>query len=120
MWTQRFALGALAAVLSAGVANATPNPDVQHLVDHAWTGAQTLVNGCGVDLGRSDVTVRGVIDSDRRLRSLQVIGSTTSRESDRAIERALKTLQLDPVPPLLSGAKLTLVLSASGAAAPRD
>ena len=115
MRTQLIALGALAAVLSAGVANASPDPVAQTFVEHAKVRAEALVNGCGVDLGRNAVTVQAYIGSEGRLKSVRVLGSTGPRDSDRVIEQALKGLQLYNVPAQLIDAKITFFLGRDGA-----
>ena len=115
MRTQLIALGALAAVLPAGAAIASPDPVVTTFVDHAKARAEALVNGCGVDLARNVVTVQAFVGSEGHLKSVRVLGSTGPRESDRAIEQALRAVPLDDVPPQLIDAKLTFFLGRDGA-----
>lgn len=118
MRTQLFALGAAAAVLSAGLAQATPaKPTLtQVFADRARSHAEALVNTCGVDLAREAVTVQAYVGAEGRLKSVQVIGSTGPRESDRVIEQALKDMPLDDVPPQLIDARLTFHFGSAGRA----
>lgn len=118
MRTQHLVLGVFAALLCVGAANASPDRQIDDFIDRAKAQAETLVNSCGVDLGRERLTVQAYIGPDGRLKSVALVGSTGPHDSDRAIVQALKRISLDDVPPQLIEAKLTFRFGQSAAGLP--
>jgi len=118
MKTSIFVLGAAALLLSSGAASASPDSRLQGFLDHAGAAAGASAAAAGGDLDRQQVKVAGYIAADGRLKSVQVTGSTGSRDTDRAIERSIRRLQFTDVASQLIDAKLTFVMgnAAAGAA----
>ena len=115
MKTRLVVLAMAGALLTAGLAQAHPDSEVQGFLDQAYATALARVETCGVDLAAHPVTVRAYIDDDRRLRRVKVIESTGSVAADRAIEAALVGTPLDHVPPQMIAARITLSLGRVGA-----
>jgi len=99
-----------AALLLAGVAQASPDPAIQAFLAQAQSKAESQVNAAGVDLNAHSVRVKAYIADEGRLASVHVADSSGSRDLDDHIERAVKQVRLTDVPPGLVGATLTLQL----------
>lgn len=116
MKTSFFVLGAAALLLTSGAARAAPERPLQSFLDRAEAQAQSLAVAAGCNLDAQAIQVRAYIGPEGRLKSVQVVGSSGSRDTDRAVEQSLRHLQLENVPDQLIDAKLTFFLGHAGAA----
>jgi hypothetical protein len=100
-----------AAVLFAASASeaAAPRGAVKDFVDRAHLEAGHRLAAAGVDLKDQQVTVKATVSSDG-LRSVQVVNSSASRDTERAVEQVLKRLAVKDVPAGLVGASVTIPL----------
>ena len=112
-----FVFGAAAFLLTSGAAQASPDGRLQSFLDRAEAQAQSIAVAAGCDLDAQAIKVRAYIDAEGRLKSVQVVGSSGSRDTDRAVEQSLRHLQLADVPGELIDANLTFLLGHAGAAA---
>lgn len=110
MKAQLLMLSAAGLLLAAPAAFATPDREVQAFVDHAQSAAQARLLAAGVGEPAAITKVRGVIGADGRLSGVHVVGASGSRETDFAVERALRRLDVGEPPTALIGAQLTLDL----------
>src|SRR5512146_451822 len=92
MKAQLLMLSAAGLLLAAPAAFATPDREVQAFVDHAQSAAQARLLAAGVGEPAAITKVRGVIGADGRLSGVHVVGASGSRETDFAVERALRRL----------------------------
>jgi len=98
-----------AATLLAAAAPATAaDRQLQAFETHAQAAADARLAGAGVTLPAAITKVRGTIGSDGHLMNVHVVGSTGSRDTDYAVEKALKRLDVGQPPVMLVGADLTL------------
>jgi len=112
MKTPLFMLTAAALSLVAAAAQASPR-EVKDFLERAQTEAEARVAAAKIALGAQGVQVSGSVSTEGRLYGVHVIGTSGSRDTDAAVEQALARLQLDGVPPVLGGAKVTLSLHPS-------
>ena len=109
-------LGLMAAglLLSAGVAQAAVDPQVQAFVNEAQAQVQARVNDCGVDLVRTPVKITAYIQPDGRLKSVHVETGDGLSASQASIAAAVRKVRIDDVPAGLIDAKLTFYLGHGG------
>lgn len=104
--------GAGALLLVATAAQAATSP-VQQFAGRAEAQALVKLNAAGVNLDGRSVAVRATVDGDGRLNGVRVVRSSGSRDTDAAIEAALKRLTVADMPPVLAGGAITLNLGAA-------
>jgi TonB family protein len=99
-----------AGLLLASTAHAAPSAEVRRFIDQTEAAADARLAERGVDLQGRTAAVRVTVGGDGRLYGVQVVRSTGSRETDDAIEDALRKLRVKDAPAMLSGAQVTLPL----------
>lgn len=109
MKTSLFVSGAAALMLTSTVAHASPDSRVQSYLDRAEAQTRNVAVAAGCNLDDQQISVRGYIGAEGRLKSVQVIGSSGSRDADRALEQALRHMPAIDTPDELIDGKLTLV-----------
>ncbi|THD77262.1 MAG: TonB family protein [Phenylobacterium sp.] len=111
MKTQFLLLSAAALAMSATLAHARPDTQVQAFIDRVQSQADDRLADTGVKLGDRTVNVRASVDPDGRLWGVQVTRSSGSPDADDRIARALNSLRVTPTPDQLIGANVNLVLT---------
>ncbi|HEY8573164.1 TonB family protein [Phenylobacterium sp.] len=101
---------AVLAVAPFATAHAAPPAEVQDFLGHAAASADAKLAAAGVNLAGQPVKVRATVGSDGRLSGLSIAESTGSRDTDAAVEAALKRLAVGPVPAQVAGRKVMLTL----------
>jgi hypothetical protein len=110
---------AIAANLVAASAPAfagSQDANANAFVRQAEANAAQRLNNAGVSLGGRRIVVRGVIGGDGRLRSLSVVDTSGSRDTDAAVTAALNRMDIADAPASVVGAALVLRLVGSGLA----
>jgi TonB family protein len=110
MKAQLLMLSAVGLLVAASSSHAATAPELQAFLDRAQAQAENRLDVAGVDLKGQPVAVRGSVDSEGKLRAIHVVRSTGSRDTDFAVEKALKRMSVANVPPLLVGGEVTLAL----------
>lgn len=111
MKTQLLALGAAGLLaLSASVAHASPDAQVQSFLKKVEAQADGRLAAAGVDLAGRTVTVKATVDAEGFLYGVHVVRSSGSRDADYAVEQALHRLRVNDAPAQLAGADVTFVL----------
>ena len=109
-----FVAAAVLVAVPAANAHAAPPVEVRAYLDEAVAKADARLAEAGVDLSGQSVMVRATVSSDGRLNGLSIAETTGSRDTDAAVEAALKRLRVGPAPAQLAGRGVTLTLG-SGA-----
>ena len=102
-----------AVLLAAAPAASAADRAAQAFASHAQAVADARLADAAVALPAASTKVRGTIGSDGRLSNVHVVGSTGSRDTDYAVEKALRRLDVGSPPVMLVGADLTLSLEPS-------
>jgi outer membrane biosynthesis protein TonB len=97
-----------ASLLFAASAHAAPS-ELQQYLDRAHAQAHQTLAAASVPLN-APVTVKAYVGGDGRLNNLHVIRSSGSRDTDFAVEQALKRLAVAGAPTPLVGASIKLTL----------
>ena len=105
-----FVAAAVLVAVPAANAHAAPPVEVRQFLDQAAARAEAKLAHAGVRLDGQAVKVRATIGSDGRLNGLTVAESTGSRDSDAAVEAALKRLPIGAAPAQLAGRGVLLSL----------
>jgi len=98
------------ALLLAGSAAQAATSPVQQFAGRAEAQALVKLSTAGVNLDGHPVAVRAVVDGDGRLNGVHVVRSSGSRDTDAAVEAALKKMVVADTPPALVGGAITLTL----------
>jgi len=102
-------LAATAAVMlfAAQVAHAAPS-ETQIYTDQAQARAHRLLAATGIDFNATSISVRAMVDPDGRLNRIEVLRSSGSPATDRAVETVLKRLVVADPPVGLADGAVTL------------
>jgi len=103
-------VAAAGALLLAGSAAQATTSSVQQFAGRAEAQALVRLNAAGVDLNGHSVAVRATVDGDGHLNGVRVVRSSGSRDTDAAIEAALKKLPVADAPTALIGGAITFTL----------
>lgn len=109
MKPHHFLAGAAAVLLAASQARAA-SPELQAYVERAEAKADQLLRAAGVDIEHQSVAVRATVAADGRLKGTQVVRSSGSRDTDHAVEEALRKIVVTDAPVGLIGGAVTLNL----------
>jgi hypothetical protein len=113
MNAQHLLLSAAGFVLAATAAAASPAAD--DYLAHVRAEAQARLAATHVELGSQTIGVTATVGADGRLRAVHLARSTGSRDTDFAVEKALKNLDAGSPPTVLIGANVTVALGEGGA-----
>jgi TonB family protein len=118
--TMKSLLLAGALLLAASAVQAAPSA-LQRFQTQAEAQASASLAAAGVDLKGQPVEIRATVGGDGRLNGAHVLRSTGSRDTDAAIEAAVKKVSVADAPPVLAGNSVVLTLgdSAGGQAGAR-
>jgi TonB family protein len=108
MKAQLLMLSAAGLLFAASASRAAPS-ELQQYLDRAHAQADQTLAAASVPLP-GPVTVRAYVGGDGRLNNLHVVRSSGSRDTDYAVERALKRLAVAGAPTPLVGAAINLTL----------
>ena len=111
MKTQLLLLSAASLLFAAHTTQAAPS-DLQQFADRAYAAAGQRLDAAHLDLSGQPVSVQAYVASGGRLNGLRVTRSSGSRDTDYAVEQALKKLTVADAPSALIGSTLTLHLGA--------
>jgi TonB family protein len=103
--------GAGALLLAATAAQAGPT-ELQRFQGQAEAQAQAKLGAAGVDLKGQPVEIRATVGGDGRLNGPHVVRSTGSRDTDAAVEAAVKKVSVADAPAALAGNTIVLTLGA--------
>jgi TonB family protein len=112
MKTQFLLLSAASLLFATHAAQAAPS-DLQQFAQRAYAEAGQRLDAAHLDLSGQPVEVKAYVASGGRLNGLRVSRSSGSRDTDYAVEQALKKLTVADAPPALIGSTLTLRLGAT-------
>jgi TonB family protein len=105
MKTQILALSAAALMLAATAAAATPAESDQYAANRLLPKAESLLSAAGIGAQNQPVSVRATVSPDGHVTGLQVLRSSGSPDTDRAVAGVLrKVLAADAPVGLLDGA----------------
>jgi TonB family protein len=108
MKAQLLVLSAASLLFAASASHAAPS-ELQQYLDRAHAQADQTLAAASVPLN-APVTVRAYVGGDGRLNNVHVVGSSGSRDTDYAVEQALKRLAVAGAPTPLVGATIKLTL----------
>lgn len=108
MKAQLLMLSAAGLLFAASASHAAPS-ELQQYLDRAHAQADHQLAVASVPL-TGPVTVRAYVGGDGRLNNVHVIRSSGSRDTDFAVEQALKRLEVAGAPTPLVGAAIKLTL----------
>jgi len=103
---------ASALLLAASAVQAAPSA-LQRFQNQAEAQASASLAAAGVDLKGQPVEIRATVGGDGRLNGPHVLRSTGSRDTDAAIEAAVKKVSVADAPPVLAGNSVVLTLGDS-------
>lgn len=106
MKAQLLMLSAAGLLFAASASHAAPS-ELQQYLDRAHAQADQKLAAASVPLN-APVTVKAYIGGDGRLSNVHVIRSSGSRDTDFAVEQALKRLAVANTPAPLVGAAINL------------
>lgn len=108
MKAQLLMLSAAGLLFAASASHAAPS-ELQRYLDRAHAQADHDLAAASVPLN-APVTVRAYVGGDGRLNNVHVVRSSGSRDTDYAVERALKRLAVAGAPSPLVGSAIKLTL----------
>ncbi|MFL5297623.1 MAG: TonB C-terminal domain-containing protein [Phenylobacterium sp.] len=112
MKAQLLMLSAAGLLFAAQPSHAAPS-EVQQYAERAHAQADALLAAARVNLSAAGVSVRATVAADGRLRGLQVVRSSGSRDTDAVVETALRKLVVADPPVGLIGGAVTLNVGAA-------
>jgi TonB family protein len=109
MKAQLLMLTAASLLFAGASAHAAPASALDQFVDRAHVQADSRLAAAGITPA-APVAVRATLGADGKLNGLRVTRSSGSRDTDYAVEQALKRMAVADAPAALIGANVTLTL----------